>query len=87
MQPNEIAIGHCYFIGTHNRRRVFARVTELIDPPVSVVAVDGSSSRQDVATARFRWRNAAYPSGWSRYEKQLPMGVFAQLATEEIKVV
>ena len=84
MQPDEIKIGHCYFIGTHNRRRVVAQVTRFIDQ--SIDGGDGSS-RRNVAKARFLWRNAAYRSGWSRYEQQLPLSVFAQLATEDVAAV
>jgi hypothetical protein len=89
MQPDEIKTGHRYFIGVHNGRRVVAHVTKVIDRPFGgVIADDGTaSSRPDVAAARFRWRNAAYHSGWSRYETQLPITVFAQLATEEVAAV
>lgn len=88
MQSDEIKTGHCYFIGVHKGRRVVAYVTKVIDRPMGVIGDDGpASSRPGVGTARFLWRNAAYHIGWSRYEQQLPITVFAQLATEEVAAV
>ena len=86
MQPDEIKTGHGYFIGVHNGRRVVAHVTKVIDQPIGGVIGDDESP-SGVATARFLWRNAAYHSGWSRYQQQLPLRVFAQLATEEVAAV
>lgn len=72
MQPDDIKTGHQYLIGVPKGRKVVAHVTNIAD------------RNQEGATAKFLWRNAGYRDGWSRYVRQLPLSVFAHLATKEI---
>jgi hypothetical protein len=88
MNPDEIKIDHCYLMRPIHGRRIVVRVTKLLDMTVRMAASEDvqpggtESLTMKPIMVRFVWRRAAYPTGWSANQQQLPLDTFA-LAVEE----
>jgi hypothetical protein len=84
MNPDEIKVGHRYWMTPVNGRRTIARVTHLFR--ITALAAHELSETETLelnpVVVRFIWRHAAYPTGWSTRRKQLLLEDFV-LATEK----
>jgi hypothetical protein len=90
MNPDEIKIDHCYLMRRIHGRRIVVRVTKLLNmtmgmPASEDVQAGGTESlRMKRIMVRFVWRHAAYPTGWSVSQQQLPLDTFALAAEEDV---
>ena len=90
MNPDEIKIDHCYLMRPIHRRRIVVRVTKLLNVTMGMAASeDVQPGRTESPTmkpimVRFVWRHAAYPTGWSASQQQLPLDTFALAAEEDV---
>ena len=67
-------------------RRTIARVTNLFK--ITAMAADKEHEIETLelnpTMVRFVWRHAAYPTGWSRRQQELPLDDFVSAALKEI---
>jgi hypothetical protein len=90
MNPDEIKIDHCYLMRPIHGRRVLVRVTKLLNMTTRMAASEDvqpggtESLTMKPIMVRFVWRHAAYPTGWSASQQQLPLDTFALAAEEDV---
>jgi hypothetical protein len=90
MNPDEIKIDHCYLMRPIHGRRIVVRVTKLLNMTMGMAASEdiqpgGSESlTMKPIMVWFVWRHAAYPTGWSASQQQLPLDTFALAAEEDV---
>jgi hypothetical protein len=90
MNPDEIKIDHCYLMRRIHGRRIVVRVTKLLNMTMGMAASEDvqaggtESLRMKPIMVRFVWRHAAYPTGWSASQQQLPLDTFALAAEEDV---
>ena len=86
MNPHDIKINNCYLMAPIKRRRTVARVTKLFR--ITAVAAYHYAGTETLdlnpVVVRFVWRHAAYPTGWSRMQKQLLLEEFVLAAEKEV---
>ena len=69
-----------------NGRRTIARVTNLFK--ITAMAANKEHEIETLelnpTVVRFVWRHAAYATGWSTSQQQLPLAYFAAAAEKEV---
>jgi hypothetical protein len=86
MNPDEIKIGHCYWMTPVNGRRTIARVTNLfrITALAAYELRETETLELNPVVVHFVWRHAAYPTGWSTRRQQLLLYDFVLAAEREV---